>query len=240
MNNCWSQIGVWGDRSCSALTVEIHCHNCAVYRQVGLDLLARAEPDGYTAEWTALLALPLENQQQNQQRDQQPRRSVTIFRLGQEWLALPARLFHQVVAPSAVHALPHRRDPLLRGIVNVRGQLLPCVSLHELLKIAIAEPVQPEPVHSLTSDSTSAPLRSGQQGGYPRLVVVRRSRETWAFEVDELYGLHLCESEVLRNPPVLSNQSLASFTASIFPWRGQNVSDIDADKLFSALRQRAL
>jgi len=249
--SCWNTVGVWGDRTCPTLTTEIHCHNCAVYSEGGRSLLERSEPEGYTAEWTALMAKPRSQQSQQQLREHTTRLSVTIFRLGQEWLALPASIFDQVIAPSPVHAIPHRKDPLLRGIVNVRGQLLPCVSLHSLLSITTDGAILPAAAfrnHPQTrtsnSPASSTPqppyLRGGQEGGYRRLVVVKKSRELWSFEVDELYGLHFCQTEALRLAPALNNQSLASLTQSIFTWHKKNVSYLDAEQLFSILRQRAL
>lgn len=270
---CWSDIGVWGDFTCPQLVDDIHCHNCSVYGQVGQDLLERPDLEGYTAEWTALMALPRDP---SQAKTRQDRLSVTVFRLGQEWLALPASIFHQVVSPNPVHSLPHRRDPLLRGIVNVRGQLLPCVSLHELLNIAAIAPTAPpslapaaigaiahlkntQPIDNAQQDNSnsiqgssiqssptkstptkSTPSQNTQQGGYPRLVVIKHLRELWAFEVNELYGMHRCRRAKMREAPAFSNKSLANFTQSIFPWNDQNVSYLDAEQLFSALRQRAL
>ena len=248
--NCSRQIGVWGDRTCSALETEIHCHNCPVYSQIGQELLERPEPEGYTAEWTALVAQPNRDRQGASQGDRHSCFSATIFRLGQEWLALPASCCEQILDPSPVRALPHRRDPLLRGIVNARGQLLPCVSLHELLGIPVLAPAQPAsnaaalPGASLAAESSQGIsqtiVRSGQQGGYPRLVVIQTLQEKWAFEVDELYGLHRGQSEELRSAPTLGDRALTGYTQSIFSWHDRNVSYLSADRLFSSLRERAL
>ncbi|MEO0645025.1 MAG: chemotaxis protein CheW [Cyanobacteria bacterium J06650_10] len=244
-NNCWRDIGVWGDLSCPQLVDEIHCHNCSVYAQMGQALLKRTEPEGYTAEWTALIAQSHDTSQTQMGPDRQ---AVMVFRLGAEWVALPARIFHQVIAPSPVHAIPHRHDSLLRGIVNVRGQLLPCVSLHELLNIQASASktmsfsgwTSTASTASTASAESMATLNSRQQGGYPRLVILKRLREIWAFEVDELYGFHFCPQAELRETPVLSSKALTSLTQSIFSWRAENVSCLDAEQLFSILRQRAL
>ena len=227
--NCWNVIGVWGDRTCPTLPDEIHCRNCSVYSKSGRSLLERSEPEGYTAQWTALMAEP--SHQQPQQ---------------------------QLSAPSPVHAIPHHTDPLLRGIVNVRGQLLPCVSIHSLVgitaNIAMEKPfpgkstptsgfLAKRQTPGLSSPAKLAPkpcLQSGQQGGYPRLVVVKKEREVWSFDVDELYGLHFCQAEELRRAPALNNQSLASLTQSIFTWHEKNVSYLDVEQLFAILRQRAI
>ncbi|MEM6868814.1 MAG: chemotaxis protein CheW [Cyanobacteria bacterium P01_F01_bin.3] len=256
--NCWNVIGVWGDRTCPTLPDEIHCRNCSVYSKSGRSLLERSEPEGYTAQWTALMAEPSHQQPQQQLSAHTTRLSLTIFRLGEEWLALPASIFDQAIAPSPVHAIPHHTDPLLRGIVNVRGQLLPCVSIHSLVgitaNIAMEKPfpgkstptsgfLAKRQTPGLSSPAKLAPkpcLQSGQQGGYPRLVVVKKEREVWSFDVDELYGLHFCQAEELRRAPALNNQSLASLTQSIFTWHEKNVSYLDVEQLFAILRQRAI
>ncbi|MEM6453044.1 MAG: chemotaxis protein CheW [Cyanobacteria bacterium P01_D01_bin.105] len=231
--NCWSDIGVWGNLSCPKLADEIHCHNCSVYSQGGRALLDRPEPEGYVTEWTALIAQPYDQiQTQSKQR-----LSVTIFRLAQAWLALPTSLFDQMRRPRPVHSLPHRHDPLLRGIVDVRGQLVPCVSLHNLLNITATTPDTSSPAASLTAIALS---ESTQRVGYPRLAVIKRSQDVWAFEVDEIYGLHWCQPTEMRAPPSLMSKALTSFTQSIFPWHQQNVSYLDPEKLLLTLRKRGL
>ncbi|MEO0808978.1 MAG: hypothetical protein AAFY33_22000, partial [Cyanobacteria bacterium J06643_4] len=140
-------------------------------------------------------------------------------------------------------------------------RLLPCVSLHELLNLVVSQPAATgsqlrsaamKASHSKTNSfglsatlassasSTQQSLEIGAQGGYSRLVVIKQLREVWAFEVNEFYGLHTCQQSDLRRAPALSNQSLSSFTQSIFAWHGQNVSYLDAEKLLAVLRQRAL
>lgn len=205
------------------------------------------------------------------------RLSLTIFRLQQEWMALPASVFDQVVSPSPVHSMPHYHNPLLRGIVNVHGQILPCVSIHALLGITASVATEPASTLALSStqpfittallspDASSPNISSPnisspnalsprlapqkfspkgqtdqQQGGYPRLVVIKQQREIWAFEVDELYGLQACQESDLRQAPALTHQALASFTKATFAWKDQNVSYLEAQQLFSVLRQRAL
>ena len=226
--NCWYRIGVQGDRSCPELQTVIHCQNCPVYSHAGRGLLERPAPAGYVAEWTHLLAQPPDSQPAD------PGETLTanIFRLGQEWLALPASIFNQVLVPSPIHSLPHSTNPVLRGIVNVRGQLLLCISLHALLGI---EGSNPDP-----ANIPPLPVIKCQPGSYPRLVVIEQPREVWAFEVDEIYGLHQYSTGVLRNAPTLSSKTVATFVQGILPWRDRNVSCLNADRLFEALRQQAL
>ena len=227
-DTCWNQIGVRGDRSCPELKGAIHCQNCPVYGQAGRDLLERAAPDGYIAEWTELLA----QSRQQQDTEQLNAVSVTIFRLGSEWMALPAGIFNQVLPPNPVHTLPHCSTRILRGIVNVRGQLLLCVSLHELLGVTDQATI------AATTTTPFAPHKTSR--GYSRLVVIEQQSHIWTFEVDELYGLQRCLSKEFSNRPTLASQTLESFTKNILHWREKSVSYLDSDHLFEALQQQAL
>ncbi|NEO87313.1 MAG: chemotaxis protein CheW [Spirulina sp. SIO3F2] len=218
---CWTEIGVRGDRTCPELQTVTHCQNCTVYSQAGRSLLERPVPKDYVQDWTTRLAQPHNREQDT--RDTTV--SVCLFRLGQEWLAIPANVVNQAGNPSTVHSLPHRRDRVLRGLVKVRGQLLLCVSLHELLGIALPE----------TPPAQNISRLNGQ-----RLLVMGPPQALWAFEVDELYGLYRCRTEQLRNAPALGSQILERFSQSILPWQHQTVSYLDSDRLLSALQQHLL
>lgn len=227
-DNCWNQIGVWGDRTCSELSPVIHCRNCPIYSQAGRGLLERPAPDGYVAEWTELLAQP----RRQWQMDHANALVVDIFRLGQEWLALPSGLIKQVLPSSVIHTLPHRSNKILLGIVNVRGQLLLCVALHELLGLSKTEST----LHRVPN-LVSAKHRISQQS---YLIIVEVQQELWTFEVNEFDGLHRFSSDTLHNVPALSHKKLKTFTQAILPWQDQNVSYLDADCVFEALKQQAL
>ncbi|MEM9265122.1 MAG: chemotaxis protein CheW [Cyanobacteria bacterium P01_F01_bin.13] len=221
-HTCWNQIGVSGDHSCPRLSTVVHCQNCPVYRQAGRGLLERPIPEDYASEWTTLLT---QVRGQRQVSDQNTL-SINIFRLGQEWLALPTRVIKQVLPTRPVHSIPHRSNKLLKGIVNVQGQLLLCVSLYELLGIDIT--------HTINQRFTN----NIQRNSY--LLVVEKNRDVWAFEVDKLYGLHRCMSDSLRNAPSLGRNPLGRFTQAIVSWQQENVSYLDEACLFEALKQGAL
>lgn len=218
-HTCWNQIGVSGDHSCPTLSTVVHCQNCSVYRQAGRGLLERSIPEDYASEWTKLLTQVRGQQQANDQNTL----SINIFRLGREWLALPTHVIQQVLPTRPVHSIPHRSNQLLRGIVNVQGQLLLCVSLYELLGIDKT----PNQDHGMKHDSY--------------LLIIGKNQDIWAFEVDKLYGLHRCHaSDSLRNAPSLGRNPLGRFTQAIVSWQEENVSYLDEACLFEALKQGAL
>ena len=61
------------------------------------------------------------------------KQSIVIFRIGPEWLALPTRVFQEIAERRTVHSLPHRQHGVVLGLINIRGELLICVSLGQLL-----------------------------------------------------------------------------------------------------------
>lgn len=61
--------------------------------------------------------------------------STFIFRLGAEWLGLATGMIDEVIERRAIHSLPHRREGVVRGVVNVRGQLTICVALEPLFQL---------------------------------------------------------------------------------------------------------
>lgn len=115
-NNCWNQIGVQGDRSCSELKTHIHCRNCPVYSTAGRQLLERETEVGYVSEWTQVLAQ--EKVTATPQFTAAGSLSVAIFRLGKEWLALPAQLFKEVTSPCPIRTLPHRSNHTFQSSKN--------------------------------------------------------------------------------------------------------------------------
>src|SRR5215831_16263868 len=105
--DCWNRIGVRGDRSCPELATVVHCHNCPVFAAAGRQFLDAPYPDGYLQEWAQRLAAPREEAATDL-------KSVLIFRLDEEWLALSVEVLIEVTTPRQVHRVPHRGG-LLEG-----------------------------------------------------------------------------------------------------------------------------
>ncbi|KAI3600082.1 Chemotaxis signal transduction protein [Cupriavidus necator H850] len=97
VDDCWRRIGVRGDGSCPALAEHAHCRNCPTYAQAAamlldaqrLDVVPDALPDAATLTDDDG-ALPAE-------------RGIAlaclVFRIGDEWLALPTAALGEVTAP---------------------------------------------------------------------------------------------------------------------------------------------
>src|SRR5262245_38052092 len=124
---CWSRIGVQGDATCPELATHVHCRNCPVYARGALALLDRARV--HDLEATARLFAA------DKQEQVRGSKSSFLFRIGSEWLAIATPVVDEVADLRSIHSLPHRRSGVVLGLANVRGELIVCVSLAQLLGI---------------------------------------------------------------------------------------------------------
>ncbi len=227
IDDCWNQIGVWGDRSCDQLETTIHCRNCPVYATAGRNLLERDVPIEYLDEWTATIATPLDQMVKTLNLAEGDRQSVTessnafsviLFRLGDEQFALSVGVLHEVTHPGAIHRLPHRTNDSFLGLISIRGEILMTISLSHFLGLKTVE----------NSSSLS------------RLLVVGHHDRKWVFPVDEVYRIHRVEASRLKAVPVVVSQASESYTQGIIDWQTKKVNYLDADLLFYTLERKIL
>ena len=139
-----------------------------------------------------------------------------VFRLADEWLALPVATLVEVTHPRKPHRVPHRGG-LLAGLVNIRGELHLCIRLDLLL--GIDPPAEPTVNH-------------------PRLIAIRRDAEGWVFPADEVDQVHrVPASELAPIPPTLARSS-SRLTRGVFNRDGRAIGLLDEDRLFQTLRER--
>ncbi len=214
---CWKQIGVSGDRSCPKLLEYGHCSNCATFSQEGRALLNREAPENYLIEWMSLLA-------QEREAVSHDEKSVQVFRLMSEWLALPTHCWVEVVGVRPVRHIPHRSNQVLLGLVSVRGGIHLCVSLSNLLGIEKSE--GPEDVESRRSSS--------------RLCVVKQDTISWAFPVDEMHGLISYSEKDVEGIPSTVAKSFQKFTRGLLNIAGKKIGLLDETPVFDALARSVL
>ncbi|KHL74654.1 chemotaxis protein CheW [Pseudomonas putida] len=204
IDDCWNRIGVHGDKQCPLLERHIHCRNCEVYAAAATRLLDR-------------YSLAQDDQlHEAAQVESSVGRSLLLFRLGEEWLALATACLAEIAPVQPVHSLPHQRSKVLQGVANVRGALVPCLSLSELLGLALF----PEPARSSRA--------------MPRMLILAAAGGPVVLAVDEIDGIHRLE-------PTLpgATEDTARFTAAVLQWRGRSVRVLDDQQLLSAV-QRSL
>ena len=211
VDDCWNQIGVRGDGSCSQLEEYVHCRNCPVYFAGAVALLDRPTPSDYLATWTNYFAEPKLVQESEAQ-------SVVIFRVHGEWLALPTQVVSEVTHLLTIHSLPHRRGGVVIGLANVRGELLVCASLAHILGI--------EPAAELKQNRPHA-----------RLLVIRRDGVRMVCPVDDVHGIQHFRSTVLQEVPTTVVKATASYSKAILPWNKHSVGVLDEERLFAMLKR---
>lgn len=177
LEDCWNRDGIWGDSSCDELIKHYHCRNCPVYANAALHLLNKRIPSDYRTEWTDHLA---------KETSQPPTGTepVLAFRLGDHWMALATEVVEEVTEMSPIHSIPHRSEEVLRGVVNVRGELLICVSLGRWF--GFHKSIHPES-RTLT-------------GPEERLVVTGPADNGFVFPVSRVRGIRHFETERLAAP----------------------------------------
>lgn len=205
LNDCWNKIGVWhtGTERCEKLETVIHCYNCEVYSMAGRSLLDRKAPDGYEQEWTNVLA----QEKKVQDKDLE---SVVVFRLGAQWLSLPVSMIGEITLMRDIFDLPHNHNPKLRGVVNIRGELIICMSLGYL--IGVERPDE----DWLKSDRA-----------IQRLIMMREGSGYIVFPVSEVHGISRHRPDELNRGPDTIKKTKLSFIKGIIKWQEHNVGCID-------------
>lgn len=213
-NDCWKKIGLWGDRSCPELKGLIHCRNCAVFEAGAAALLNRDIPAGYREEATRQTAQPRTPKQSGT-------RPIVVFRVGAEWLALPATVIEELTEIRFVHSLPHRQGNTIKGVVSIRGELVVCLSLEDLLGF------------DATAENRPA-TGSTRRAVYRRLLVAAHQSGRIAFAVDEVVaGLRYRPEELNPVPATVAR----TYTVGLFTWEERNVGVLDSDLFFHAVNR---
>jgi chemotaxis-related protein WspD len=221
MPECWRIVGVSGDRSCPELEQFIHCRNCPVLAEAARQFFERPAPPGYLEAWQRVLEIPDE-------RPDSDATSLLVFRLDKEWLALPTAVLAEVTPIRRIHAIPHRTGTALAGIVNIRGRLELCMSLHAVLGVP-GRPSQP----------VSDDLPASADQGLPRLLVLEhrssKAAQRWVLGVDDVAGVHRVPAAALRKIPATVSQASSHCSSALFDDDSRSIAVLDESRLFDAL-----
>ncbi|QLF93800.1 purine-binding chemotaxis protein CheW [Pseudomonas sp. ABC1] len=200
INDCWNRIGVFGDKHCPELERHIHCRNCKVYGAAAIALLDQygcsLERDGDSYG------------EGDTHEDEGEQRSLLIFRLGDEWLAIATRCLAEVMPVSPIHVLPHRSSQGLLGVTNVRGTLVACLSLGALLGIA-----------SETSRS--------ERRITPRMLILETDDGPLVAPVDEVSGIQRIPLAQITAASHDDARTISRFTAGVTQWHTRSITVLD-------------
>ena len=202
---CWQRIGVQGDRSCELLVRHVHCHHCERYAAAATLLLDRHELVPEAIEDTRYA--------EEIQHGDIHTLSALIFRIGQNWLAVPSKLLLEVSAPAAIHGLPYPRNRFLRGLCNVRGALVPCLALDLLLGL---------PADTSPQDR-------------PRMLILDAPGGALVIQVHAVDGVYALPKSILQESGHGSGLAASQLASATLQWQDRSVTLLDAERLTQAM-----
>ncbi len=209
IDDCWNTIGVWShcDNKCDRLDKVIHCYNCDVYSDAGRSLLNRTTPDGYDDEWADVLAIEKVTKNKNTM-------SAVVFRLGAEWLSLPVKMINEITLLRNIYDIPHNLNKKIRGMVNIRGELIICMSLGYLLGVD-------KPEDDLIDEER--PIN--------RLIMIKERSGYIVFPVSEIDGIINYDPEKLSPTPDTVKNSKLNFINGVTTLDNKTIGCIDHNTL---------
>ena len=210
VDDCWNRIGVFGDKSCPQLERHIHCRNCEVYGAAAIALLDRYG--------SALERGDDDYAQDETEEVQGAQRSLLIFRLGEQWLAIATRCLAEVMPVSPIHVLPHRNSRGLLGVTNVRGTLVACLSLAELLDL-----------------DTQQDARRGERRVIPRMLILESDSGPLVTPVDEVSGIQRIPVARISSAKHDDKRAISRFTAGVLQWQQQSITLLDDEQLLQTM-----
>ncbi|WP_432261132.1 chemotaxis protein CheW [Cupriavidus sp. TMH.W2] len=212
IDDCWRRIGVRGDGTCPALAEHAHCRNCPAYAQAAAMLLDARQLEQALPEAASLGG---GDKDEGTAAQRGTALACLVFRIGDEWLALPTAALGEVTAPCPVHSLPHRRDAAVLGLAAVRGNLLACLSLARLFEVDAAH-------------------GDGDASG-SRFLILGQGRAAIALPVAEVAGIARVPGAALLPLPATLARASARYTQALFLDQGRSVGLLDATQVRQAL-----
>ncbi|KVC95837.1 chemotaxis protein CheW [Burkholderia ubonensis] len=227
IDDCWNRIGTRGDGTCPRLAAHARCLNCPVFAQAAATLLDRPLSDADFAEAARTAHEAHDTHQAPPDAladDANAPQTALAFRIADEWLGLPVPALRQIDGPRPIHPLPHRRNGVVLGLVNVRGTLTIAASLGALLGLDVGLDLEHD-----------AAGRHASRHAHARLLVVEHRGDTVALPVDEVEGvLRFAASALLPAPTTLAHAA-TMHTRGLLAWRDTTLGLLDADRVFDSL-----
>jgi len=206
---CWKDVGVWGLSTCEKLDKYIHCRHCPEYSKAGRQLLNRPIEKESITEWTAQFS-------KEKVETQGASLSVVIFKIENEWLAIRTEYFQEIQEWRPFHSIPFRTNRFFKGIININGELLLCVSASELLGI------------EKSSDNSSDLNKK-------RLIILKNEQLRYVIEADEFIGVVSISQNELQKTPSTISKSPKSLSVRLFNFKKLQIGLLDQEKLFNTI-----
>jgi len=130
-------------------------------------------------------------------------------------------MIQEIVNMAPIHSLPNIRNKALRGLVNIHGRLLVCVSIGKVLGIEKRLRSKEELAQNYITPE--------------RLVVIVHENQAVAFPVSEVMGIVCYTPEMVKDLPVTVSGSKAVYTMGILQWEGKDIGLLKDRPLFQTL-----
>lgn len=140
-----------------------------------------------------------------------PELSLLIFRLADEWFAIDTYALNEVIEKRPIHTIPNRPEKILLGLVNIRGQLKICVSLHILLELP------------------------DLQQEKEKYVVISKDNSIWVCPIDELLGIHYFETDQISPKHEAASKTSEAYLKGVIQLGDRNIGYLDAGMLLESL-----
>jgi chemotaxis-related protein WspD len=134
---------------------------------------------------------------------------------------LPTAVFREIVDIRPVHSLPHRRSGVVLGLTNIRGELLVCISLRQILRLEEATETKNEKLRTVNS----------------RMLFIQYEGLRAVCPVDEVFGVHRFRPRELMSVPAILAKATTTYTKGVVSWPQGALGLLDEDLLFYALNR---
>lgn len=209
---CWKTIGVFSQAvvRCERLSQVGHCYRCSVFAKAARQILDRdTEVDVATMP---AVVLP--------RKADQGRVMLFIFRLGKEWFGWPLAKVREISEFRPIHAIPNQQNPWLRGLVNINGEPLLCISLGLLLGVQ--------------RQGTDA-----ERILNPRMLVIGTPQAAWVVPLSEARGRAAFAADAIMAAPLTAGTPSARYSLGQLTWEGKQVNYLDSEAVLHALQERS-
>lgn len=208
-----------------------------------VDSSLRSGPAG-ADEWDRLFnpevgAAPMERHQPQASDEDDEAAPVSTrflgFRLGREHYAVPILHLSEVVRFQEITAVPRVR-PFVRGIISVRGTIVPILDLQRRLsqREEPKEGTSAQAAPDAVTEDASQPTRSNLDR---RVLIAHHSGEVFGLLVDEVSDVFVADPSDIEPPPATLPRRLLEFVSGIARVQGRihTVLEVPAVLRFSAV-----
>lgn len=140
---------------------------------------------------------------------------TVVFRLGQEYYALPIERVHEIIRLQPVTRLP-RTARFMEGIINLRGDVVPVIDLRKRFEL------------------------EAQQSPETRIVVAEVGDVRMGMVVDAVTEVLRISRDVVQPPEAFRALVDGEFMTGVAKLEDRLVIILDLESLFSAGEQRAM